>query len=267
MRELVIFCLSLGLGLSARADSTLFLFGGGDRPQAAVGEFVRSTGVKRPRVLVVTWATELPTERLLSLSEQLVKEGAQIRVAFEPPRSERDFRVFNLQLAGADAIFFSGGDQERVLDAFQKSEAGRESWARLRRRVRDGMPYAGTSAGTAAVGSVAITGYGTPLRAGLGLLPGFIVDTHFFIRARRLARLPEFVAASANHRGLGIDEDAVVRVTLRGDGTIEFFNLGPYGALLVGEQTDSAGRFVIEPEERRVLAPICESILTGKTLR
>lgn len=261
MRGLFIFCLSLGLGLSARADSTLYLFGGGDRPQAAIGEFVRATGVKRPRVLVVTWATELPTERLLSISDQLVKEGAQIRVAFEPPRSERDFRVFNLQLAGADAIFFSGGDQERVLDAFQNSAAGRESWDRLRRRVRDGMPYAGTSAGTAAVGSIAITGYDTPLRAGLNLLPGYIVDTHFYVRERRLARLRDFVEASADHRGLGVDEDAVVRVTLRDDGTIEMFNLGPYGALLVGEETDSAGRFVLEPGELRRLSFNCGSAL------
>ena len=52
------------------------------------------------------------------------------------------------------------------------------------------------------------------LSAGLGLLPGVIVDQHFDQRAR-YGRLLSIVATSPNLLGMGIDEDTAAEVTRR----------------------------------------------------
>ena len=82
-------------------------------------------------------------------------------------------------------------------------------------RFRHGAVMAGTSAGASAMSShmIAFGASGaTPkhrmaqIAAGLGMLPGVIVDQHFQQR-NRLGRLLSLIAQNPSLLGLGVDED------------------------------------------------------------
>jgi cyanophycinase len=84
-----------------------------------------------------------------------------------------------------------------------------------RERFRHGAVMAGTSAGASAMSShmIAFGASGaTPkhrmaqIAAGLGMLPGVIVDQHFQQR-NRLGRLLSLIAQNPSLLGLGVDED------------------------------------------------------------
>jgi cyanophycinase len=108
-------------------------------------------------------------------------------------------------------VFFYGGDQQRIFDAFDHD---REILEALRARYHEGVTFAGTSAGTAIMSLVAIAGGspesidGTlvPTHEGLGLLPGAIVDQHFLRRSRE-NRLFGLVLLHPELLGIGIDQD------------------------------------------------------------
>jgi cyanophycinase len=108
-------------------------------------------------------------------------------------------------------VFMTGGNQLRL-----SSTIGGTSLAQaVVKQHREGAVVAGTSAGASAMSShmVAFGASGaTPkqrmvqMAAGLGLLPGVIVDQHFEQR-NRLGRLLAIIAQNPSLLGLGIDED------------------------------------------------------------
>jgi cyanophycinase len=108
-------------------------------------------------------------------------------------------------------VFLTGGNQLRL-----SSTIGGTNMAQaILERHRHGSVIAGTSAGASAMSShmVAFGASGsTPkqrmvqMAAGLGLLPGVIVDQHFQQR-NRLGRLLAIIAQNPSLLGLGIDED------------------------------------------------------------
>lgn len=94
-----------------------------------------------------------------------------------------------------------------------------DSWARAALAAA-GVAFGGTSAGTAAMSRLMLTGEGdftridastVATREGLGLLPGVIVDQHF-LRRRRENRLFALVLAHPGLLGVGVDEDAALVV-------------------------------------------------------
>jgi cyanophycinase len=127
------------------------------------------------------------------------------------------------KLENASGIFFTGGDQKRLLDTLRGSRA----LEAVRRAFRSGAAIAGTSAGCAVLGEVAITGDGepdliragaTPTVEGLGFFSGVVLDQHFLAR-RRHNRLVSALLEKRTLVGIGVDErTALVR---RGDGKLE----------------------------------------------
>ena len=90
----------------------------------------------------------------------------------------------------------------------------------FRERYRGGVPFGGTSAGTAIMSPRMITGNGdftvidagqVETRPGLGLLPGVIVDQHF-VKRQRENRLFGLVLAHPEELGVGIDEGTALLV-------------------------------------------------------
>jgi cyanophycinase len=117
----------------------------------------------------------------------------------------------------ATGIFFGGGDQGRIMDVLQD----RELADALRDRYRQGVVFGGTSAGTAVMSNLMITGASDPtvvdgrsveVRAGLGLLPGVILDQHFLKRQRQ-NRLFGLVLDHPRLLGVGVDEGTALAVT------------------------------------------------------
>ena len=135
-------------------------------------------------------------------------------------------------LRDASGIFLTGGNQLRLSSTI--------GGTRLADGILDGFHHglvvAGTSAGASAMSSHMIA-FGRPgatpkhrmaqIAAGLGLLPGVIVDQHFQER-NRLGRLLSLIAQNPSLLGLGIDEDTagvvgpdhVMEVIGRGNVTI-----------------------------------------------
>ncbi|MCB9858266.1 MAG: cyanophycinase [Phycisphaerales bacterium] len=140
-------------------------------------------------------------------------------------RGDSEIEILN----DADLIWFSGGDQNRLMRRL--NEAGIADV--IRQRFRDGCVVGGTSAGAAVMSERMITGKadlesiahgGTELAGGLGLWPGVIVDQHF-LKRRRFNRLYSAVLDHPDLIGVGIDERTAVivrgdRIDVMGDSSV-----------------------------------------------
>ena len=116
-----------------------------------------------------------------------------------------------LAVRDATGVFLTGGNQLRLSSTI----GGTRLADAMLERFRHGAVVAGTSAGASAMSShmIAFGASGaTPkhrmaqIAAGLGMLPGVIVDQHFQQR-NRLGRLLSLIAQNPSLLGLGVDED------------------------------------------------------------
>lgn len=204
----LLFCTVVWLSSIASAGTDLFLFGGGTRPPEALKEFVAASGESRGAIMVVTWASNIPEDVFAAIAADLQSAGAaHIFVSLKPPVSPREKSAFESMLREATAIFFSGGDQSRAVAAIRRTGYKRT----FINFYRSGKPIAGTSAGTAMMSPVMMTGDTTPLATGLGLLPKVLLDTHFLKRHREV-RLEQALHLHPELLGVGIDEGGVLRV-------------------------------------------------------
>jgi cyanophycinase len=114
-------------------------------------------------------------------------------------------------LSRATGVFLTGGNQSRLTQVVGGTRLA-DALANAHDR---GVPVAGTSAGASALGAHMVA-FGRPgptpknrmvhLAAGLGLVPGVVIDQHFEQRGR-IGRLLALVAQSPSLLGVGIDED------------------------------------------------------------
>ena len=134
-------------------------------------------------------------------------------VASLSPRSQK-------RILGADVIWFTGGDQRRLMKALLTSGAD----ALIHRRHRAGAVVGGFSAGAAVMSRIMLAagkprtrglrrGLITPL-VGLGLIPGVIIDQHY-VEFGRQARLTSMVLENPKLLGVGISERTAIIVTGR----------------------------------------------------
>lgn len=200
---------------SASARTRLVLVGGGPRPKAALERFVAWAGGSAARIAVVPWASEEQAESAAALAADLkaVGSGAVDQLVVT---DTADAAHTADALRHATGIFFTGGDQRRLMDTIEGAKLG----DLLRERYRAGCVFGGTSAGTAVMAGTMITGDGdfevidghkVDTRPGLGMLPGAFVDQHFIKRGRE-NRLLGLVLLHQNHLGLGIDEGTAALV-------------------------------------------------------
>lgn len=210
-----LLCLSASFAASA-ADLHLLLVGGGERPPAAMTRFVQWAGGADSKVLLVTWATEDAAESYANLVSDITPaHPGSFLWAKEPPKTAAAKAEFLTTLSQATAVFFSGGDQNRIFDVLQDQEILRA----LQARYHAGIPFAGTSAGTAIMSQIAIAGSDpvvidgkvVPTRPGLGLLTKVIVDQHFLRRSRE-NRLFGLILDHSDDLGLGVDQDTSIAI-------------------------------------------------------
>lgn len=209
--------LLLGARAASAAEQHLVLLGGGRAPEAALARFVEWTGGSRGRILVLAWGAEDASDGFEAVRDALRPFAPGVVEAAPSVPLRDDTRAeLRRRLERATGVFLAGGNQQRLLDVLaDEAVAGA-----LRSRYREGVACAGSSAGTAAVSTLAITGEGdftvidarqVGVRAGLGLLPGAILDQHF-LRRQRENRLFSLVLAHPRLLGLGIDEGAALLV-------------------------------------------------------
>ncbi|MEO1430973.1 MAG: cyanophycinase [Cyanobacteria bacterium J06632_19] len=182
-------------------------------------EFVRYAGGIKARIVILTAATESPIEvgqKYTGLFEQFGAED----VRTIDTRSKEDANSFiALQnIEKATGIFFTGGDQEKIVDTIKDTDLD----AAIHRRFAEGMIVAGTSAGAAIMPDMMIfdgDGQTHPrmeiakMSPGMGFLPGVIIDQHFLQRGRIGRLISALMQQQEAVLGFGIDENTAMLVT------------------------------------------------------
>lgn len=226
--------------LSARSGSTagsVFLDGGSSDPQVGA-EFGTLAGGRKARLLLVP--TALPEVALNQVNLDAMPQTGRdyfgvdnVVILHANSRAEADSEAFCLALENSDAIFFMGGDHNRLLERY----AGTKFEVGLWKFHQRGGVIGGNSAGAMVLGSYQAHRPGAkggrivdrPQNlAGFALLANTLVDVHFSERRRRDHVAP-ILRSHPGLRAIGIDERTALIVhsngTVRvvGGGTVTLF--------------------------------------------
>ena len=195
-------------------QGTLVVVGGGATPPEAVERFIEAAGGADAPLVVVTTAQGGPAPDEAQATAWLKRAGAtNVRRVHALNRSEADDPATLKLLAEARGVWFGGGRQWRLVDAYQNTKAERLFHEVLRR----GGVIGGSSAGATIQGSYLVRGNplgNTQIMAegyerGFAFLPGVAIDQHFSQR-NRFADMLELKRAYPHLVGLGIDESTAV---------------------------------------------------------
>jgi cyanophycinase len=169
-------------------------------------------------------------------------------------RKEADTDAFVAPLADADGVFFLGGRQWRLVDAY----AGTKTETAIREVLDRGGVIGGSSAGASICGSFLVRGdtKGNEVmmgdhQVGFGYLRNVGIDQHV-LRRNRQFDLVKVVEAHPELLGIGIDENTAIVV--EGD---QFEVMGASYALIYDDQSTvgDGGRFYfLAPGDRFNLA-------------
>ncbi|MGL5819605.1 MAG: cyanophycinase [Phycicoccus sp.] len=207
---------------------TLVVIGGAeDRTGRAslLRRFVKLAGGRKARIVLVPTASAVPGEVAASYAEVFTRLGVSAVDVVDPAsRDDAHDPVAVAVLDRATAVFLGGGSQLKLSQLLPGTPVGD---ALLRVHDRGGV-VGGTSAGASimsdfmiSLGEEGVTPRqrGSQVSAGLGLLPGVVVDQHFDQRGR-YGRLLSVIAVSPHLLGVGIDEDTAMVVTDRREVTV-----------------------------------------------
>lgn len=196
-------------------EGHVIIIGGAEdkvRERVILARFVALAGAADARIAVISTASSLGP-----LAGQMYKKiftemgAAEVHPIHTTNRAQCADPVAVRQVRDATGVFLTGGNQLRLSSTI----GGTPLAQAVVRRHREGAVVAGTSAGASAMSThmVAFGASGaTPkqrmvqMAAGLGLLPGVIVDQHFEQR-NRLGRLLAIIAQNPSLLGIGVDED------------------------------------------------------------
>ncbi|MCE2954515.1 MAG: cyanophycinase [Gemmatimonas sp.] len=212
---------------------TLFIVGGGTQPLSLVQDFVTRAGGAKARIVVFAMASASGERSGESSAARFRTMGAEARNVWITREQANTDSVARL-LDGATAVWFGGGDQNRLTAVLRGTRTERA----IRARYEAGAVIGGTSAGAAVLSTPMITGdeLGTrrdtseawtrvergsvAVDSGFGYLTTAIVDQHF-LRRKRHNRLLSLVLATPPHLGVGIDEGTALIVEPNGQWRVE----------------------------------------------
>ncbi|TME84578.1 MAG: cyanophycinase [Chloroflexi bacterium] len=265
-------------------EGTVIIIGGAEdkvRDRVILTRFVSLAGGADARIMVISTASSLGAEageRYRGIFRDL--NVASIRTLHAVSRSQANDEKSAMVARDATGIFLTGGNQLRLSSTI----GGTRLADAILERFRQGAVVAGTSAGASAMSShmIAFGASGaTPkqrmaqIAAGLGVLPGVIVDQHFQQR-NRLGRLLSLIAQNPSLLGLGVDEDTagvvgpdhVLEVIGRGSITIvdgthsetDAWEVGGHRPLMISNvvlhSLPSGYRFDLRRRERLATPPL-----------
>ena len=217
-------CLLLVWASAAQADGAVVAIGGAlkDDNTAVWSRVVQLAGGPGARFVVLATASGDPERAATQIAANLQRQGALATHL----RSSDDEPTGLALLAQAQGVFFSGGEQARLLDLLQPRGQAAPWLTAMRALLARGGVVAGTSAGAAVLSHTMFRDapdvFGallTPLREGLEIDRGFalvpadvVVDQHFLKRGR-IGRLLPLLLHKGVRFGLGVEEDsaAVIR--------------------------------------------------------
>lgn len=255
---------------------TLVIVGGGATPPEAVERFIDSAGGQdAPLVVVTTAQGDTPpseTTALGWLKDAGAKKVTQIHAR---TRKEADDPKVLAALEAAKGVWFTGGRQWRLVDAFSNTKA----YALFASILEEGGVVGGSSAGAAIQGGLLVRG--NPLASedivcegydeGFRFLPGVAIDQQFQPR-QGVQDMLQLKKAYPAVLGLGIDEGTAVIVQgsemeVVGQHRVAVFDRAvvaanaehPYETLAAGDRYDLVARQRLEPAEEE--QPECPKVL------
>jgi cyanophycinase len=197
------------------AEGTVIIIGGAEdkvRDRVILNRFVSLAGGRDATIAVISTASSLGAEAGERYRQVFTELGVpKIRPLHAMTRPQANDESAARVVRDATGVFLTGGNQLKLSSTI----GGTRLADAILERFRHGAVVAGTSAGASAMSShmIAFGASGaTPkhrmaqIAAGLGVLPGVIVDQHFQQR-NRLGRLLSLIAQNPSLLGLGVDED------------------------------------------------------------
>lgn len=158
---------------------------------------------------------------------------------------------FMRQLRNDTGVFFTGGDQVRIMNVLNDESLAEA----LRERYRAGAVFGGTSAGTAIMSRRMITGEGdftvidgkkVETRKGLGLLPDDVIVDQHFIKRQRENRLFGLILQDPRSLGIGIDEGTALIVTDNRCGEV----VGTSQVMIINARAGALIAYLLKPGEK-----------------
>jgi cyanophycinase len=197
------------------AEGHVIVIGGAEdkvRERVILSRFVALAGGPDARIAVISSASSLGPLAAEMYKRVFGDLGVQeVHPIHAVTRAQANDETATRIVRGSTGVFLTGGNQLRLSSTI----GGTRIAQAILERHRHGSVVAGTSAGASAMSSHMVAfgaSGGTPkqrmvqMAAGLGVLPGVIVDQHFQQR-NRLGRLLATIAQNPSLLGLGIDED------------------------------------------------------------
>lgn len=173
---------------------------------------------KTKNIVLIPTASSYPREVFLGYEDAFKQIGINNLFCFDIRyNDEVDREEYFEQLAQADLLFFSGGDQVKLVETLLNTRLLNE----IKSRFFDGtLTIAGTSAGSAAASDPMLydgdyNGFSKGSVAkgeGFKLIEGITFDTHFLHR-ERIPRLSQFLISENTSKGIGIDEDTGIIIS------------------------------------------------------
>ncbi|MGQ0733811.1 MAG: cyanophycinase [Acidobacteriota bacterium] len=195
---------------------SLVIVGGALQDPAIVKRFIDlAGGPDAPIVLVPTAGDDDEYDQYWSGLRQFREQGARHLVVLHTRNPKvADTEAFAKPLTTARGVFFGGGRQWRLADAYLNTRVHRELQALLDR----GGVIGGSSAGATILGSFLVRGdtKGNELMVGdhldgFGFLKNSAIDQHL-LRRNRQFDLIEVIEKRPHLLGIGIDEDTAIVV-------------------------------------------------------
>ncbi|MEZ4424850.1 MAG: cyanophycinase [Gemmatimonadota bacterium] len=238
------------------ARGTLVVVGGGLTDPAIWARFVELAGGPQSSIVVIpTAGGGEDYDAYYPGLDALRAAGAEtLTVLHTYDRAEADTEAFVAPLREATGVWFPGGRQWRLADAYLGTRTQRELEALLAR----GGVIGGSSAGATIQGSYLVrgdTGSNEIMMGdheeGFGFLRNVAVDQHL-LRRNRQFDLIEVIRAKPELLGIGIDENTAIVVS--GD-SFEVLGQGYVAIYDAQRQLDSGGLFYfLAPGDRFDLA-------------
>jgi cyanophycinase len=194
----------------------LIIIGGGSIPDTIFNLFAAAIGGRDQSVVVIPTATG--DENYINDGGHLKKFSergfALLKTIHTRDREKAGDQAFVAMMKEARGLFFGGGDQQRLADAYGDTRLHEEMRALLDR----GGVIMGTSAGASIMGSVLMGGDHRlsphkvhQLPNGLGFMSHTAIDQHVLVRNRQFDMLP-LMRADTMLFGIAIDESTAAIV-------------------------------------------------------
>jgi cyanophycinase len=195
---LLLFVMIIGINSNSQtspANGKLIIIGGGDIPDTIYSIFATHCGGKDQPIVVIPTATG---------DEEWIRSGGHLKkfsdrgftnltTIHTREKAKADDPEFLKAVSNAKGIFFGGGDQERLAQAY----AGTALHKAMLELLNRGGAIMGTSAGATIMGSVLIGGdhRKSPNKkhefpAGLAFIDKTAIDQHVLVRNRQFDLLP-----------------------------------------------------------------------------